>query len=103
MAASNMIKQVIVVDEDIDPRDPHEVLWAISTRTNADEDITILKGLQGTLLDPSLSDTLSTSGFVIDATCPRDRPYPARARVPQEALERFRLEDYVDIARFPKA
>jgi 3-polyprenyl-4-hydroxybenzoate decarboxylase len=95
MAASNMIKQVIVVDEDIDPRDPHEVLWAVSTRMQADRDVTILKGLQGSVLDPSLGSSLSTSGMVIDATKPLDRPYPAKVRVPPDALRRYPLDRYL--------
>lgn len=94
MAVSNYVKQVILVDDDIDPQDPHDVLWAISTRTNAESDITILKGLQGSVLDPSLGSSLSTSGFVIDATKPLDRPYPARAKVPVYALSQYPLERY---------
>lgn len=98
MAASNIVKQVIVVDDDIDIEDSHEVLWAVSTRVRADEDITILKNLQGNLLDPSQSGYGKTSGFVIDATKPLDRPFPPPARVPAEAVARYPLDRY-DIRR----
>lgn len=101
IAASNMIKQVIVVDDDVDPQNPKDVWWAVSTRTNADADITILKNLQGSLLDPSLGASISTSGFIIDATMPLDRPYPARAQVPSAALERHKLSNYVDETSLP--
>ncbi len=96
LSVSNFIKQVIVVDDDIDPRDPGEVLWAVSTRMVADRDIVVMRGLQGALLDPSLGDTLSTSGVVIDATMPLDRPYPARATVPAGALAAMDLSAYLD-------
>lgn len=94
MAASNIVKQVIVVDDDIDIEDSHEVLWAVSTRVRADEDITILKNLQGNLLDPSQSGYGKTSGFVVDATKPLDGPFPPPARVPSDAVDRYPLDRY---------
>lgn len=94
MAASNIVKQVIVVDDDIDIENSHEVLWAVSTRLRADEDITILKNLQGNLLDPSQSGYGKSSGFVMDATKPLDSPYPPPARVPADAIDRFPLDHY---------
>lgn len=94
MSAANMVKQVIVVDDDIDIEDSHEVLWAVSTRVRADEDITILKNLQGNLLDPSQTGYGKTSGFVIDATKPLDTPFPPPARVPDESVARFPLDRY---------
>lgn len=94
MAASNIVKQVIVVDDDVDIEDSHEVLWAVSTRVRADEDITILKNLQGNLLDPSQHGYGKASGFVMDATKPLDSPYPPPARVPDEAIARFPLDRY---------
>lgn len=94
MAASNIIKQVIVVDDDVDIEDSHQVLWAISTRVRADEDVTIMKNLQGNLLDPSQAGSAKTSGFVIDATKPLGVPFPPVARVPADALERYPLDSF---------
>lgn len=94
LAASNLVKQVVVVDDDIDVFDPQQVMWAISTRVRAGEDLTVLKGLQGSLLDPSHPGFGTTSGFVIDATWPLDKPAPPIARVPAEAIERFPLDRY---------
>ena len=85
---------MVVVDDDIDIEDSHEVLWAVSTRLRADEDITILKNLQGNLLDPSQHGYDKSSGFVMDATKPLDSPYPPAARVPAEAIDRFPLDRY---------
>jgi 2,5-furandicarboxylate decarboxylase 1 len=94
LAAGNLIKQVIVVDQDIDVFDAQEVMWAISTRVRAGDDLTILKGLQGSLLDPSHPGFGTTTGFVIDATWPVAQPRPPIARVPQESIDRFPLARY---------
>jgi 2,5-furandicarboxylate decarboxylase 1 len=94
LSASNLIKQVIVVDDDIDVFDAQQVMWAISTRVRAGEDLTVLKGLQGSLLDPSHPGFGTTSGFVIDATWRLDAPRPTVARVPAEAIDSFPLDRY---------
>ncbi|MCJ7494083.1 MAG: UbiD family decarboxylase [Deltaproteobacteria bacterium] len=95
LSASNFIKHVFVVDDDIDPGNAEEVMWAIATCCQADSAITILNNIQGQLLDPSLRQETKGSGLVIDATRPLDRPYPPRAVVPPEA-QKLRLEDYID-------
>lgn len=47
------IKQVIVVDDDVDVHDPAEVEWAVATRFQADRDLVVISGAQGSILDPS--------------------------------------------------
>jgi 2,5-furandicarboxylate decarboxylase 1 len=94
LSAGNLIKQVIVVDDDIDVFDAQSVMWAISTRVRADEDVSMLKGLQGSLLDPSHPGFGTTSGFVIDATWRVGQPRPPVARVPADAVSRFPLARY---------
>jgi 2,5-furandicarboxylate decarboxylase 1 len=47
------IKQVTVVDEDVDVHDPQQVEWAVATRFQADRDLVVVAGAQGSLLDPS--------------------------------------------------
>lgn len=47
------IKQVIVVDEDVDVHDPAEIEWAVATRFQADRDLVVITGAQGSPLDPS--------------------------------------------------
>ncbi|MBI4285142.1 MAG: UbiD family decarboxylase [Chloroflexi bacterium] len=46
-------KWIIVVDEDVDPSNINEVLWAMSTRCKPVEDIDILRNTWSTYLDPS--------------------------------------------------
>jgi len=68
-AAHPSLKQVIVVDSDIDPDNPSEVEWAIATRFQADEDLIIIRNVRGSTLDPSSRDGL-TAKMGIDATKP---------------------------------
>lgn len=52
------VKQVIVVDDDVDVHNPVEVEWAVATRFQADRDLVVVSGAQGSALDPS-----TTVGF----------------------------------------
>ena len=47
------IKQVVVVDTDVDVHDAAEIEWAIATRFQADRDLVVIEGAQGSPLDPS--------------------------------------------------
>jgi UbiD family decarboxylase len=68
------LKHVVVVDEDINIYDPHDVEWAISTRFQADKNLIILSNQSGSSLDPSgdLSEgkKATTAKAGIDATTP---------------------------------
>ena len=46
-------KWIIVVDEDIDPCDMDQVIWAMSTRSNPSDDVELLKNTWSTQLDPA--------------------------------------------------
>jgi 4-hydroxy-3-polyprenylbenzoate decarboxylase len=48
-------KYVIVVDEDIDPSNVGQVLWAMATRSRPAQSIDILRETWSTFLDPSLN------------------------------------------------
>ena len=47
------VKQVVVVDEDVDVHDPAAVEWAVATRFQAGRDLVVVEGAQGSRLDPS--------------------------------------------------
>lgn len=68
-AAHPSLKQVIVVDEDIDPCDPRDVEYALATRVRWHEDLVLIPGVKGSTLDPSSQDGLTTK-VGIDATKP---------------------------------
>ena len=63
------LKQVTVVDEDIDPNNAESVEYAMATRFQADKDLIILKNVRGSSLDPSSNQQkLRTAKMGIDAT-----------------------------------
>jgi len=67
------MKQVIVVDEDINIHDDREVEWAVATRCQPDRDITIVSGTRGSSLDPSIKEDGTTAKIGIDATIPLEK------------------------------
>lgn len=68
------LKHCVIVDEDINIYDPHDVEWAISTRFQAHRDAVILQDQRGSSLDPSgdLSEgkKAKTTKMGLDATIP---------------------------------
>ena len=63
------LKQVTVVDEDINPNSAESVEYAMATRFQADKDLVILKNVRGSSLDPSSDQhKLQTAKMGIDAT-----------------------------------
>ena len=63
------IKYVVVVDMDVDIDDPNEIEWAVATRFQADRDLLVIPGAQGSKLDPS-SDNGISAKMGLDATKP---------------------------------
>jgi 2,5-furandicarboxylate decarboxylase 1 len=68
------LKHCVVVDEDINIYDPHDVEWAIATRFQADKNAIILSNQPGSSLDPSGDLTegkkATTAKAGLDATAP---------------------------------
>lgn len=63
-------KLIIVVDEDIDPFNLDEVIWALVTRFRPERDLVLIPNAPGSTLDPaSLSRGLVTR-MILDATKP---------------------------------
>jgi 4-hydroxy-3-polyprenylbenzoate decarboxylase len=89
-AAVNLVKQVIVVDDDIDPWDALQVEWATATRARPDRDFLIIPAVRADRSEPLEQDgTITKLG--IDATRKEgDRPDWALARPPAAALARAR-------------
>ncbi|HEV8640209.1 MAG TPA: UbiD family decarboxylase [Methylomirabilota bacterium] len=61
-------KWIIAVDEDVDPSNTNQVIWAMATRCNPIEDIDILRQTWSTWLDPTQNP-------------PEERPYGSKALV----------------------
>lgn len=61
-------KWIIAVDDDVDPSNINQVLWAMATRCNPVEDIDILRQTWSTWLDPTQNP-------------PEERPYGSKALI----------------------
>jgi UbiD family decarboxylase len=92
-------KYVIVVDDDIDPTDTDQVLWALASRTDPATSIEFIRHSWGMALDPMVErgpeqalNELSMSRAVIDACKPIGRlqrgQFPASVAVSDELAER---------------
>ncbi len=79
-AAAYYTKWIIAVDDDVDPTDFNEVMWALSTRCHPAEDIDTLRNTWSTGLDPSQSAA-------------EDRPYGSKVLInackPHRYLRQF--------------
>jgi len=100
---ADRIKNVILVDEDIDPFDLNLVLFSISTRVDADSgQVQIIRDLQANRQDPSTERALRVGGLIIDSTKPVGKPFPEIGKAPDDAIARIRLEDFVSTAELGK-
>ena len=89
------LKQVTVVDEDIDPNNAESVEYAMATRFQADKDLVIIKNVRGSSLDPSSDQKkLQTAKMGIDATrSTSKRPEGFEmAKIPK--IDKIKLEKY---------
>jgi len=94
------LKHVIVVDEDVDPRNTQEVEWAVATRFQADRDLLVFQDQSGSSLDPSAKHVpgqkTRTCKMGLDATIRWDRP------TGPTQLSRYQAVGYeeVDLTRY---
>jgi len=89
------LKQVTVVDEDIDPNSAESVEYAMATRFQADKDLIIIKNVRGSSLDPSSNQQkLQTAKMGIDATKSFSKQPEGfdLAKIPK--IDKIKLEKY---------
>lgn len=67
-AAHTSLKHVVIVDEDIDPFDLHDVEYAVATRVRGDRDILVVTGTRGSSLDPRQTEDGTNVKVGVDAT-----------------------------------
>ena len=95
-SAHPSLKTAIVVDEDINPQDPVEVEYAISTRVQADRDIIMIPNAKGSRADPSSNQiNLLTTKLGIDATVSflKDKERFEIAKIP--GMEDIDIEEFL--------
>jgi 2,5-furandicarboxylate decarboxylase 1 len=77
------IKQVIVVDPDVNIYDPSDVLWALTNRVDWSQDVFFVPGAQGHEMDPTADMRGIHTKLGIDATYKVERrPYGERIVYP---------------------
>ncbi|TJX65953.1 UbiD family decarboxylase [Soehngenia saccharolytica] len=64
------LKQIVIVDDDVDIYDPQEIEWAITTRAQASNDFVIIPSALGSALEPSHTINGTSDKVGIDATKP---------------------------------
>ena len=62
------LKTVVAVDADVDVSSDAEVLWAMATHFQPEQDMIVIGGLPGSALDPSADKLGTTSRLALDAT-----------------------------------
>jgi 2,5-furandicarboxylate decarboxylase 1 len=85
------IKQVVVVDMDVNIDDESEIEWAVATRFQADRDLVLVSGAQGSRLDPS-SDNGISAKMGIDATKPLSTDAMEFKRIHVKGIEKVDLD-----------
>jgi 4-hydroxy-3-polyprenylbenzoate decarboxylase len=88
-AAVNLIKQVVVVDDDIDPWDSIEVEWAIATRAKPERDFMIVPGVRADRSEPLEKDGVVTKLGIEAVRRPGDREWTL-ARPPESMRRQAR-------------
>jgi 4-hydroxy-3-polyprenylbenzoate decarboxylase len=75
-AQSYMARVIVIVDEDVDPSNLADVMWAITTRAEPSEQVDIVRGAWSSALDPRIAagdrarGLTSHSKMIIDACIP---------------------------------
>jgi UbiD family decarboxylase len=99
-----MARYSVVVDEDIDPSNLHEVIWAVATRSDPATSIDIIQRGMGSKNDPMYVTYPSTAAFsskaIIDACRPYDHldDFPAVAEASRTLEDRIRAK-WTDLFR----
>jgi UbiD family decarboxylase len=95
MGQVNLLKLVIVVEDDVDPEDWRQVEWSLAARFRGHEDLIVLPGLKADRCDPVHENSVVTKIGMIATTRPGDGAADSRsefARPPSDVLERVRRE-----------
>src|SRR6202171_3953414 len=95
MGQVNLLKLVIVVEDDIDAQDWRQVEWSLAARFRGDEDLIVVPGVKADRCDPLHDDLNVTKIGMIATTRPGDGVPDTRsefARPPHAVLDRVRRE-----------
>jgi 2,5-furandicarboxylate decarboxylase 1 len=90
------LKYVVCFDTDIDLDKGTDMVWALSTRVQADRDIIVLPAVLGSDLDLSCREESVQTKVGIDATAkPFRKDIPPPAKIPDKVMAGVELKDFV--------
>jgi 2,5-furandicarboxylate decarboxylase 1 len=95
LTADFSIKHAFVFDEDVDIFDERQVLLALATRFQGDQDLVVVPGINGPTLDPSGPDS---GGCKVGFDCTKpfgDTNFAPRLAVPPDVLARVDLSEWI--------
>lgn len=99
LEAMPLVECVVVVDADIDVFHEPSVLWAVYTYADVAHGLSVVGtgqhvvSNQGTKL--SFATTKWSGRVLVNATRPRDTPFPPRSEVPEDVMARVQLDDFL--------
>jgi UbiD family decarboxylase len=91
----NLLKLIIVVEDDVDPEDWRQVEWSLAARFRGHEDLIVLPGVKADRCDPVHEDLTVTKIGMIATTRPGDGTPGSRsetAKPPIAVLQRIKSE-----------
>lgn len=94
MGGGFMGRWIVVVDEDIDPTDTNEVLWAMCTRVDPVKDIDIIRRCWSSSVDPIIhqpSKSAFNSRAIVDACKPFEwiNEFPPEVKISPELMRKI--------------
>jgi 2,5-furandicarboxylate decarboxylase 1 len=95
MGQVNLLKLIIVVEDDVDPEDWRQVEWSLAARFRGHEDLIVLPGVKADRCEPVHEDLTVTKIGMIATTRPGDGASGSRsewAKPPLAILESVRRE-----------
>ena len=98
-SAFSELKNIILVDEDVDPFDSNDVLWAMNTRFQGDMDTVFIPGVRCHPLDPSQSPEYNPGISVKGISCKTIFD----CTVPYHLKDKFRRAQFMEVDPKPFA
>jgi UbiD family decarboxylase len=91
LSISPTLQVIVVVDDDIDVFNEEDVLWAVNTYVDPARDVSFISNM-----GRDSERMIGNGRILIDATRPTHIAFPSQLRVPPDAMDRVRLEDWLD-------
>jgi len=85
------IQVVVVVDDNIDVFNEKEVVWAMLAMVDPKRDVTMVDNVY-----TMFTTAMGHNKIIIDATKPLDRAFPKLLNVPESAMRRIKLDEWIN-------